>query len=109
MNTMAAPPESTKTSLQQRLTEHAADRWPALTTVSVRFRSNFAYVTGQLTDGASLPLMRLRYGGSANTWGFALYLASKDGYQEQILPGGFTAGTPEEALDCAAGLYLDNP
>jgi hypothetical protein len=109
MNTMAAPPESTKTSLQQRLTEHAADRWPALTTVTVRFRSNFAYVAGQLTEGDTLPLMRLRYGGSANSWGFALYLASKDGYQDQILPSGFTAGTPEEALDCAAGLYLDNP
>ncbi len=53
--------------------------------------------------------MRLRYGGSASRWGFALYLASKDGYQDQYLPTGFSAGTPEEALDCAAGLYLDNP
>jgi len=31
------------------------------------------------------------------------------GYQDQVLPTGFTAGTPEEALDCAASLYLDNP
>jgi hypothetical protein len=52
-------------------------------------------------------LMRLRYGGSANTWGFALYLASHAGYRDEILPTDFTAGTPEEALDCAAGLYLD--
>jgi hypothetical protein len=27
------------------------------------------------------PLMRLRYGGSAARWGFAIYLASKDGYE----------------------------
>ncbi len=33
----------------------------------------------------------------------------EDGYQDQYLPTGFSAGTPEEALDCAAGLYLDNP
>jgi len=108
MNTMAAPPESTKTSLQQRLNEHAADRWPTLARLNVRFRGTFAYIDGQLTDGDRLPLMRLRYGGSANRWGFALYLASQDGYQDQLLPTGFTAGTPEEALDCAAGLYLDN-
>ena len=34
---------------------------------------------------------------------------SHSGYQDQILPTGHTAGTPEEALDCAASLYLDNP
>jgi hypothetical protein len=33
-------------------------------------------------------LCRLRYGGSATRWGFALYLASKDGYQDSILPTG---------------------
>ena len=32
--------------------------------------------------------MRLRYGGSANRWGFAIYLASKDGYQDSVLPTG---------------------
>jgi hypothetical protein len=109
MGAMVAPPESTRTSLQQRLNSHVAAHWPTLTTVNVRFRGAFAYVEGHLPDGDTLPLMRLRYGGSANRWGFALYLASKDGYQDQILPTGFTAGTPEEALDCAAGLYLDNP
>jgi len=30
--------------------------------------------------------MRLRYGGSASMWGFAVYLASKDGYQDSVLP-----------------------
>ncbi len=106
---MPAPPQSTKTSLQQRLSDHARTHWPALAKIDVRFRGTFAYIDAHLPDGDTLPLMRLRYGGSASRWGFALYLASKDGYRDQFLPTGRTAGTPEEALDCAAGLYLDNP
>ena len=109
MTAMPAPPESTKTSLQQRLNDHARTHWPALAKIDVRFRGTFAYIDAHLPDGDTLPLMRLRYGGSASRWGFALYLTSKDGYRDQFLPTGLTAGTPEEALDCAAGLYLDNP
>jgi hypothetical protein len=103
---MAGPPDSTKTSLQQKLSARARERWPQLNQVQVRFRGTFAYVTGTTTDGEDLPLMRLRYGGSASRWGFAVYLASKDGYQDSVLPSGFTAGAPEEALDTACGLYL---
>ena len=62
---MAAPPASTKTSLHQTLAARAQQRWPDLTGVDVRFRGAFAYVTGRLADGDTLPLMRLRYGGSA--------------------------------------------
>jgi len=106
---MAAPPTSTKTSLQQRLSARAQQRWPDLASVDVRFRGAFAYVTGRLADGVTLPLMRLRYGGSATRWGFAVYLASKDGYQDSVLPTGAFAGTPEDALDTACGLYLGDP
>ena len=106
---MAAPPASTKTSLQQRLSAHARDQWPQLAGVTVRFRGAFAYVQGQLLDGDTVALMRLRYGGSAARWGFAIYLASKDGYQDAVLPTGAFAGRPEDALDCAAGLYLGDP
>jgi hypothetical protein len=106
---MAKPPESTKTSLRQRLTAHARDRWPQLTDVSVRYHGAFAYVDGQVPGGITLPLFRLRYSGSAHTWGFAIYLASSDSYQDSILPTGYPAGTPQEALDCACGLYLADP
>jgi hypothetical protein len=106
---MAKPPESTKTSLRQRLTAHARQRWPQLTDITVRFRGAFAYIDGQLPDGTTLPLFRLRYGGSAQTWGFAIYLASSDSYQDSVLPTGYPAGTPQEALDCAAGFYLGDP
>jgi hypothetical protein len=106
---MAAPPTSTKTSLQQRLSARARQRWPQLNGVDVRFRGAFAYVTGQLAAGDTLPLMRLRYGGSASRWGFAIYLASKGGYQDSVLPIGHMAGSPEDALDTACGLYLGDP
>jgi hypothetical protein len=74
--------------------------------VHVRYRGQFAYVDGELPGGEIMPLMRLRYGGSASTWGFAVYLASKDGYEDSILPTGMFAGSPQEALDCACGLYV---
>jgi hypothetical protein len=102
----AAPPASTKTSLHQKLNAHARQAWPRLASIDVRFHGAFAYVTGHLTDGDSMALMRLRYTGSATYWGFAIYLASKDGYEDSILPTGVPAGTPEDALDCACGLYL---
>ncbi|MFC0532828.1 hypothetical protein [Phytohabitans kaempferiae] len=100
---------STKTSLRQCLSRHAQQRWPALSEVRVRYRGNFAYVEGHLPNGVTLPLFRLRYGGSASIWGFAIYLASRDAYQDSVLPSGRRAGSPEEALDCACGLYLNDP
>jgi hypothetical protein len=104
-----AIPESTKTSLGQRLRARQRERWPALAGVQARFRGRFAYVDGELEGGAVLPLCRLRYAGSASLWGFAVYLASRDGYEDSILPSGLPVGTPEEALDCACGLYLTDP
>jgi prepilin-type processing-associated H-X9-DG protein len=103
------PPESTKSSLRQRLKGRARERWPALVDVDVRFRANFAYVDGHTADGEVLPLCRLRYGGSASRWGFAIYRAGHEDYEDSVLPNGFTAGEPEDALDCACGLYLRDP
>jgi hypothetical protein len=104
-----AIPESTKTSLGQRLRQRQRERWPGLASVDVRFRNRFAYIDGELESGEVLPLCRLRYAGSASLWGFAIYLASRDGYQDSVLPSGLSIGTPEEALDCACGLYLNDP
>jgi hypothetical protein len=103
------PPESTKVSLQQRVTAHAEQHWPALAAVHVRYRGAFAYLDAHLPDGTTTALCRLRYHGSAHLWGFAIYLASRDGYQDSTLPSGNPVGTAEEALDCACGLYLNHP
>jgi hypothetical protein len=74
---MARPPESTKTSLRQRLAARARERWPQLTGITVRYHGEFA-----------------------------IYRASHDDYEKSVLPSGWPAGTPQEALDCACGLYL---
>jgi hypothetical protein len=101
---MPAIPESTKTSLAQRLRAHAGKNWPQLTTIGVRYRASFAYIDGELADGDTLPLMRLRYGGSAHRWGLAIHLASTGGYENQI----WFTGSPEEALDLVCDLYVTN-
>jgi hypothetical protein len=106
---MKAPPQSIKDSLTYRLNHHARTRWPDLADVVVRFRTNFAYIDGQLADGTTLKLCRLRWGGTLHTWGFAIYRASHDDYQNAYLPNGIPGGSPEEALDCACGLYLNDP
>jgi hypothetical protein len=102
MGPMPAIPESTKTSLAQRLRAHAKQNWPQLTAVHVRYHGQFAYVDGELADDERLPLMRLRYGGSAHRWGTAIYVASKDKYEDQIW---FTAST-EETFDLVCDLHV---
>lgn len=106
---MPKVPESTKSSLQYKLSARARERWPALRSVDVTHRAAFAYVSGTLTDGEQIPLCRLRYGGSASTWGFSIHRASHDDYQPSVLHTGDTAGSPEDALDTACGLYLNDP
>ncbi len=105
---MAKPPESTKTSLRQRLAARARERWPQLAGITIRWHGEFASITGQLPSGANLPLCRLRYTGSASIWGFAIYRASHGNYDKSVLPTGYPTGTPQQALDCACGLYLND-
>ena len=109
MDAVPTPPESIKNSLRYRLITRTRQRWPQLADLTIGHRGQFAYVGGQLADGTTLPLFRLRYGGSANSWGFAIHLASRNGYENTLLPSGYPVGTPEEALDCACGLYLNDP
>jgi hypothetical protein len=106
---MATPPESTKTSLGQRLTARARDRWPQLTGITVRWHGTFAYVGGQLPGGTVLPLCRLRYAGSASTWGFAIYRASHDDYQDSILPSGYPPEPPRKPSTAPAASTSATP
>lgn len=106
---MVTIPESTKTSLVQRLDQRARERWPQIDDIAVRFRGGLAYVDAQLTDGSVQKLCRLRYTRSASVWGFAIWRASHDDYQDSYLPNGWPSGSPQEALDTACGLYLGDP
>ena len=109
MEAVAKIPTSTQTSLRQRLTSHAQQRWPQISQIHTRYRANFAYIDAVLADGEELRLCRLRYGGSAHQWGFAIYRASHEDYEDSYLPTGYPVGTAEEALDTACGLYLGDP
>lgn len=104
MSLMPAIPESTRTSLAQRLRAHATAKWPQLTTVHVRYRGLFAFVDGELAGGERLPLMRLRYGGSVHRWGTAIYVASTDSYENQI----WFSSTIEEVFDLVCDLHVAN-
>lgn len=106
---MTSVPEPIKTSLTQELQAHARAHWPQLADLPVRFRGQFAYLDAELADGDVLPLCRLRYLGSTDVWGFGLYLASSEKYEDQTLPTGSFTGTATDALDCACSLYLAGP
>ncbi|MGH3597822.1 MAG: hypothetical protein ACRDUT_17990, partial [Mycobacterium sp.] len=67
---MPAIPESTSITL--RLPGHAARHWPQIKNLHVSCSRGFAYVTAALPgDDEPRPLFRLRYGGSAHSFGFA--------------------------------------
>jgi hypothetical protein len=106
MRHMAAIPESTRSSVALRLLDHAGQHWPQLHRVQVTSRAGFAYVTGILPDGEQIPLCRLRYGGSAHSFGFAIYSAARARYEDAVLLTGSPVGTPQEALDTACTVHL---
>ena len=70
--------------------------------MDVRYRGQFAYVTGELTDGEQVPLMRLRYGGSAHRWGTAIYVAGSDSYKSQV----WLSRSTEEAFDFVCDIHI---
>jgi hypothetical protein len=110
IDTVAAIPQRARTELTTRLETHRRGRWPQLTDARVRFRSPFAYVDATMPDGYDQPLFRLRWVNNHDgRWAFAIWLASKDRYEISVLPSGAFVGTIEEAMDCACGLYLNDP
>lgn len=104
---MPTPSEHTRLQLELYLNIHAKAAWPQLAGLRVRHRGQYAYVDGELADGESIKLMRLRYHGTASRWGFALHDPAGDRYQDSLLPSGTGSGTPEDALDCACHLHLN--
>src|SRR6266853_5861025 len=109
MTVVAACPDSTRTSLEQRLRARARERWPQIASLQIRHRGNFSYVDAVLTGATTLKLCRLRYVGSASQRQFAIYRASHDDYDESVFFTGLPVGTCQDALDTACGLYLNDP
>jgi hypothetical protein len=61
-------------------------------------------MVSELADGEQIALMRLRYGGSASRWGTAIYVASKDSYEDQI----WFNGSTEVIFDLVCDLHVTN-
>ena len=91
---MPAIPESTRSSIILRLLDHAEHNWPQLAKVQARYHGSFAYITGVLPGGEQIPLFRLRYGGSAHSFGFAIYSPARDRYEDAVLLTGLPIGSP---------------
>jgi hypothetical protein len=97
MDAMPTPSEHTPLSLEGRLGEHARTSWPQLEQLHVRPRGAFAYVEAELADGEQVTLMGLRYTGAVGRWGFALYYAGSDCYEDSLLPTGSPTGHPRRS------------
>jgi hypothetical protein len=85
---------------------HAAQRWPALEEVTIRWRGSYGYLTGYLSedDDDTINLCRIQYLGDPDEWAFAIWQASTDSYAESVLLDGQPAGHPNQALDTACTL-----
>lgn len=116
-------PELARAALRSRLERHARLGWSGrCRKVAARFRGTFAYVDALPAAGEHPPgtppemraridatpvrLCRLGYLGSPDRWAFAFFKYSDQTYEPSFLPSGAFEGTPEEAFDCAAGVYL---
>ena len=123
-------PEAVRRRTEQRIRcyaeQHFAGRY---TRLEIRFRGEFCYINAYTepvdTPGWPPPdwpesreeylerlgntpthLCRLRYFGDEERWGFAFYTYSNEKYELSVFPSGDFHGTPEEAFDTAAGVYL---
>lgn len=106
---MPTPSEHTRLSLEARLDEQARTAWPQLKQLHVRHRGAFAYVEAELADSERVKLMRLRYTGAVGRWGFALYLASSDRYEDSMLPTGSPTAPPQTHSTAPLKLHLTAP
>src|SRR5438067_6388050 len=96
MMTMATPPESTKISLRQRLHAHAQQHWPQVASLDFHYRGAFAYVDAHLPNGEVLPLLRLRYGGSATTGASACTWPAATATKTNSCPADSPAAPPKK-------------
>ena len=99
-------PIENRYDIHDRIDRHVTANWPALESARARFRGGFAYLDAILTAGVIQPLCRLRYDGHDSLFGFALWRASHNDYEDTILPGGDLTTTVENAFDVAASFYL---
>jgi len=113
--------------IQRYAEQHFAGRY---TRLDIRFRGQFCYIDAYTEPEPLTPswpppdwsesreemqerlrntpthLCRLRYRGDQERWGFAFYTYSNERYELSMFPSGGFFGTPEEAFEVSAGMYL---
>ncbi|MCI0394219.1 MAG: hypothetical protein L0322_04700 [Chloroflexi bacterium] len=124
-------PEAVKRRTEKRLHEYAEAHFAGrFTRLDIRFRGQFCYLDAYQEPPPLTPdwpppdwpesreeyverlrntpthLCRLRYFGDEERWGFAFYTYSNERYELAVFPNGEFFGSPEEALQLAAGFYL---
>lgn len=118
-------PEAAQATLRARLERHVRAHWKdRCREVVVRFRGAFAYIDAfplqqqfmlgttpeeqARIEATPTHLCRLGYLGNLERWEFAFFKYSDEKYEPSFLPSGAFVGTPEEAFDCAAQVYLQD-
>ena len=109
MGGVPVPGKKLKTQVGDDLDFHASTRWPQLEEVTTTWRGSYGYVRAWITATEHIQLCRIQYLGDPDHWGFALYQHSTQSYTDTRLPTGAFTGPPPAALDCALGLYLNDP
>lgn len=124
-------PEQVRHRTEQRLRRYAEQHFAGhYTQLDVRFRGQFCYIDAYTEPEPPPPnwpppgwpesreemmerlrntpihLCRLRYFGNEEGWGFAFYTYSNERYELSMFPSGEFFGTPEEAFQVSAGMYL---
>lgn len=117
---IAGIPEEVRERLRKRLETHIDREWKGRYHLHLRFRGVYAYIdvypiaSSEMEEGEEqtaieterIRLCRIEYMGSPEEWGFAFYKYSDSRYALCVLPNGSFTGSPEEAFDCAANVYL---
>jgi len=102
------PDQQTRNAVTRRVIAHVTAGWPRLGEPSVRYCGQYCYVDALLPGHREpIPILRLRYQGSADDWAIGIYKASTGQYSENELPGTFAGmtGTPEQGIDETFILY----
>ena len=123
-------PDAVRNRTRQRILAYAEKHYTGkYTRIDVRFRGKFCYIDAY-TEPVVAPgwpppdspetreeyierlrntathLCRLRYFGKEDAWAFAFYTYSNEQYEPALFPNGTFMGTPEEAFETSANVYL---
>ncbi|MBI4316911.1 MAG: hypothetical protein HY675_00355 [Chloroflexi bacterium] len=124
-------PDAVQRRAEQRIRSSAEEHFSGrYTRLDIRFRGQFCYIDAYTETeplGPNWPppdwpatreehldrlrntpvhLCRLCYFGDEQRWGFAFYTYSNERYELSVFPSGEFLGTPEDAFQVSAEVYL---